>query len=118
MLQQKVDEKFSAISELRTALKKMDVKVGLAQHAGDTAADKFALMKQSMDEKCCNADAKIKRTVQRLQAAQIGSAGAIEAKLISMCEQLVRKLQERMVICLGMHQEIKGPKAKGKKGVG
>ena len=28
----------AAISELRTALKKMDVKVGVAQHVGDTAS--------------------------------------------------------------------------------
>ena len=41
----------AAISELRTSVKKVDVKVGVSQHACDASVDEIVLLHQKVDEK-------------------------------------------------------------------
>ena len=54
-------------------MKKVDVKVGVAQHAGDAAAKEIYVTFGKVDDK-------VKTTIQRLMNAQIGSACGIEDK--------------------------------------
>ena len=70
----------TAISELGTSMKNVDVKVGVAQHAGDTAAEEIDSLQQKDGMKLGKVDDKLKTTIQRLMNAQIRSAGAIEDK--------------------------------------
>ena len=97
----------TATSELRTSMKKVDVKVGAAQHAGDIAADEIDLLQQKGEMSLGKLDDKLKTTIQRLMNAQIGSAGAIEDKLISICTQLVAELEEIMMSCLDFSKMVR-----------